>query len=54
MVYLDRLNVNGSFEKVVNINGYVILFELYNKQLDIWYGKCIWQVTYADSNVELD
>jgi hypothetical protein len=35
MVYLDRLNVGGSFDKVVSVNGYAILFELYNKKLDI-------------------
>jgi hypothetical protein len=35
MVYLDRLNVGGSFDKVVNVNGYAILFELYIKKLDI-------------------
>jgi hypothetical protein len=35
MVYLDRLNVGGSFDKVMGVNGYAILFELYNKELDI-------------------
>jgi hypothetical protein len=35
MVYLDRLNVGGSFNKVMDVNGYAILFELYNKELDI-------------------
>ena len=54
MVYLDRLNVGGSFDKVVNINGCVILFELYIKKLDIWYGKCIWQVAYVEYNAELN
>ena len=54
MLYLDRLNVDGSFDKVVNVNGYAILFDLYMKKLDIWYGKRNWQVTYADSNAELN
>jgi hypothetical protein len=35
MVYLDRLNIGDSFDKVVNVNGYAILFELYIKKLDI-------------------
>jgi hypothetical protein len=35
MVYLDRLNVGGSFHKVVNIDGYAILFELYDVKWDM-------------------
>jgi hypothetical protein len=30
MVYLDRLNFGGSFDKVMDMDGYAILFELYN------------------------
>jgi hypothetical protein len=30
MVYLDGLDVGGSFEKVIDVNGYAILFKLFN------------------------
>jgi hypothetical protein len=43
-------NVGGAFDKVMGVNDYAILFELYNKELYIWCGMCIWQVTCADSN----
>jgi hypothetical protein len=29
IVYLDRLNVGGTFDQVMDIDGYAILFELY-------------------------
>jgi hypothetical protein len=30
MVYLDGWDVGGSFDKVMDVNGYAILFDLYN------------------------
>ena len=30
MIYLDKWDVGGSFEKVMDVNGYAILFELYD------------------------
>ena len=35
MVCLDRLNVGGSFDKVVIVDGYAILFELYDVKWDM-------------------
>ena len=35
MVYLDRLNVGGTFDQEMDIDGYVILFELYDVEWDM-------------------
>ena len=44
MVCLDRWNIGGSFDKVVNVDGYVILFELYDVKWDM-------VITLLDFNV---
>jgi hypothetical protein len=35
MVYLDILNTDGSFDNMVNVDGCVILFELYDVKWDM-------------------
>jgi hypothetical protein len=34
-MYLDRLNVGGTFDQVMDVDGYAILFELYDVKWDM-------------------
>ena len=53
MVYLDNLNVGGTFDQVMDVDGYVILFELYDVEWDMVIALLAFNVVMVSIHVLL-